>query len=211
MSCLIGFLRCFFIYFVGFQPVHAGGLPSRGRDSPPANMFDSGAPSPPRSSCRCTEYSSRILDLEGRLSLMKRQAKIALDKASKSCGFMNQRSTLEDKVSGLVARVMHLEDLDSFLVDFIESACEQLKCKFPADYLKIFAAMFAFLLLTNLRLPGTCLHPADEDRQVAKGIAALEKVSKDASSLWADPRHRSAVVLLQDRAQHIGEAVDGCQ
>jgi hypothetical protein len=68
--------------------VHAGGSPSRGRDSPPANMFDSGAPTPPCSSCRCTEYSSRISDLEGRLSLMKRQATIALDKASKSCGFM---------------------------------------------------------------------------------------------------------------------------
>jgi hypothetical protein len=36
-------------------------------------------------------------------------------------------------------------------------------------------------------------------------------VSKDAISLWADPRCRSAVVLLQDRAQHIGEAVDGCE
>jgi hypothetical protein len=33
---------------------------------------------------------SRILDLEGRLSLMKRQARIAFDKASKSCGFMKQ-------------------------------------------------------------------------------------------------------------------------
>jgi hypothetical protein len=29
--------------------------------------------------------------------------------------------------------------------------------------------------------------------------------------LWSDPRRRHAVVLLQDRAQHIGEAVDGCQ
>jgi hypothetical protein len=95
---------------------------------------------------------------------MKRQAKIALDKASKSCGFIKQISTLEDKVSGLVARVMHLEECNSFLVDFIESACEQLKCKFPADYLEVFAAMFAFLLLMNLRLPGTCLHPADENR-----------------------------------------------
>jgi hypothetical protein len=37
--------------FVGFQPVHAGGSPNRGRDLPPADMFDSGAPSPPRSSC----------------------------------------------------------------------------------------------------------------------------------------------------------------
>jgi hypothetical protein len=39
----------------------------------------------------------------------------------------------------------------------------------------------------------------------------LEKLSKDASTLWADPRRRSAFVLLQDRAQHIGEAVDGCR
>jgi hypothetical protein len=57
-----------------------------------------------------------ILDLEGRLSLMKCQAKIALDKASKSCGLMKHISTLEDKVSGLVARIVHLEECDSFLV-----------------------------------------------------------------------------------------------
>jgi hypothetical protein len=63
----------------------------------------------------------------------------------------------------------------------------------------------------NLHLPGTCLHPADEDHRVGERIAVLEKVSKDTNSLWADPRHRSAVVLLQDRAQHIGEDVDGCQ
>jgi hypothetical protein len=63
----------------------------------------------------------------------------------------------------------------------------------------------------SLRLPGTCLHPADEDRRVAERITALERVSQDMTSLWADPRRRSAVVLLQDRAQHIGEAVDGCQ
>jgi hypothetical protein len=29
--------------------------------------------------------------------------------------------------------------------------------------------------------------------------------------LWSDPRRRRVVVLLQDRAQHIGEVVDGCQ
>jgi hypothetical protein len=63
----------------------------------------------------------------------------------------------------------------------------------------------------SLHLPGTCLHPADENRRVAERITALEKVSKDASSLWADPRRRSAIVLLQDHDQHIGEAVDGCQ
>jgi hypothetical protein len=143
--------------------------------------------------------------------LLKRQAKIALDKASKSCGFMKQISTLENKVSGLVAQVMHLEECDSFLVDFIESACEQLKCELSAHYFNIFATMFVFLPLMNLRLPGTCLHPTDENRRVTERIAALEKVSKDASSLWADPRRRSAVVLLQDHAQHIGEAMDGCR
>jgi hypothetical protein len=95
---------------------------------------------------------------------MKRQAKTAMNQASKSYGLMKQVSILEDKVSGLVARVMHLEERESFLVDFIELACEQLKCKFPADYLEIFVAIFAFHTLTNLRLPGTCLHPADENR-----------------------------------------------
>jgi hypothetical protein len=63
----------------------------------------------------------------------------------------------------------------------------------------------------SLCLPGTCLHPADENHGVAERIAALEKVSKNVSSLWADPRRRSAIVLLQDHAQHIGEAADGCR
>jgi hypothetical protein len=68
--------------------VHAGGLSGRDRPSSPVNMFDSGTALPPRSSCRCKEYSLRIADLEGRLSLMKRQAKLAMDNASKSCGFI---------------------------------------------------------------------------------------------------------------------------
>jgi hypothetical protein len=72
---------------------------------------------------------SRISDLEGRLTLMKRQAKTALDKASKSCGLMKQISILEDKVSGLVAKIVHLEESDSFLVGIVESVCEMLRCK----------------------------------------------------------------------------------
>jgi hypothetical protein len=63
------------------------------------------------------------------LSLAKRQAQMAMDKASKSCGFMKQISILEDKVSGLTARVVHLEECDSFLVGIIGSACELLRCK----------------------------------------------------------------------------------
>jgi hypothetical protein len=48
-------------------------------------------------------------------------------------------------------------------------------------------------------------------RQVFERITALEKESEGIDSLWSDPRCRRAIVLLQDRAQHIGEAVDGCQ
>jgi hypothetical protein len=56
---------------------------------------------------------------------------------------MRQISALDDKVSGLVAQVTHLKECDSFLVDFIESSCEQLKCKFPADLLDFLAALLS--------------------------------------------------------------------
>jgi hypothetical protein len=55
------------------------------------------------------------------------------------------------------------------------------------------------------------LNPVDEDRRVSKRIAALERASTDTNTFWIDPQCRSAIVLLQDRAQHIGESVDGCQ
>jgi hypothetical protein len=58
---------------------------------------------------------------------------------------------------------------------------------------------------------GTCLDYATEARLVAERNAALEKMSEGMDSLWSDPRCRSAIVLLQDRAQHIGESVDGCR
>jgi hypothetical protein len=141
MSYLISFLRCFFFLSFGFQPIPAGGSLGRDRATSPINVFDSGASSPFRPSCQCTEYSSRISDLESRLSLAKRQAQMAMDKASKSCGFMKQISLLEDKVSGLTARVVHLEECESFLVGIVESACELLRCKVPCDL-----PLFPFLL-----------------------------------------------------------------
>jgi hypothetical protein len=77
---------------------------------------------------------------------MKRQAKSALDQAGKSYGLMRQVSALEDKVSGLVAQVMHMKECDSYLVEIIESACEQLKCEFSADPLEFPAASLGFVL-----------------------------------------------------------------
>jgi hypothetical protein len=149
-------------------------------------------------------------DLEGRLTLMKRQAKLAVDKASKSCGFMKQISVLEDKVSGLMAKIVHLEECDSFLIGIVESVCEMLRCKVSCS-LSFFP--FIPLLLSDIFfvVSGTCLDFVGEAGQVAERITALEKASEGIDSLWSDPRRQRAIVLLQDRAQHIGEAVDGCQ
>jgi hypothetical protein len=58
---------------------------------------------------------------------------------------------------------------------------------------------------------GTCLDFISEARCVSERIAALERSSGGVETFWSDPRRRDAIVLLQDRAQHIGEAVHGCQ
>jgi hypothetical protein len=77
---------------------------------------------------------------------MKRQAKLALDKASKSRSFMKQIYILKDKVSGLMAKIVHLEECDSFLIGIVESVCEMLQCKVPCS-LSLFP--FISLLLAN--------------------------------------------------------------
>jgi hypothetical protein len=58
---------------------------------------------------------------------------------------------------------------------------------------------------------GSCLNPINKNRRVSERIAALERASTDTNTFWIDPCHRSTIVLLQDHAQHIGEAVDGCR
>jgi hypothetical protein len=60
---------------------------------------------------------------------MKRQAQVALDKASKSHGLVRQVSDLEDKVSSLVARIAHFEECESFLLGIVESVWKMLLCK----------------------------------------------------------------------------------
>jgi hypothetical protein len=125
MFCLASEMLLFSFLF-GFQPMRAGGSSGRDKAPSPADVFDSRVSSPSRPSCQCAEYSSRISDLKSRLSLAKRQAQMAMDKASRACGFMKQISILEDKVLGLMARVVHLEECDSFLIGIVESACELL-------------------------------------------------------------------------------------
>jgi hypothetical protein len=105
------------------------------RDHAPssARAFDSKVSLPPRRCCQCAEYSSRISDLEARLTLAKRQAQMAMAKASKACGLTKQISILDDKVSSLMAKIVHHEECNSFVLGIIESACEMLRCKIPFD------------------------------------------------------------------------------
>jgi hypothetical protein len=90
----------------------------------PTNISDSGAPSGHHPSCRCAEHLSRIAGLEGRLSLLKQQARTTMDQAGKSFGLMKKVSSLESQVSDLMAKIIHLEECDTFLIGIIESACE---------------------------------------------------------------------------------------
>jgi hypothetical protein len=68
--------------------MRAGGLLGRDQAPSPVDAFDSKVSLPSHHSCQCAEYSLRISDLESRLTLAKCQAQMAMDKTSKSCGFM---------------------------------------------------------------------------------------------------------------------------
>jgi hypothetical protein len=65
--------------------------------------------------------------------------------------------------------------------------------------------------LILLNSSGICLNPVDENRRFSERLEALERTSPDTNTFWIDPRHRSAIVLLQDHVQHVRESVDGCQ
>jgi hypothetical protein len=109
------------------DPLPCGPAPSSAR------TFGSMILSPPSRCSQCAEYSSRISDLEARLTLAKCQAQMAFDKASKTSSLMKQVSILDDKVSSLMAKIVHHEECDSFIIGIIESACEMLRCKVPCD------------------------------------------------------------------------------
>jgi hypothetical protein len=112
-------------------------------------------------------------------------------------------------VSGLMAKIMHLKECDSFLIGIVESVCEMLQCEVPCS-LSCFLLLHYCCLIIFV-ISSTCLDFVAEARWVSERNTALEKASEGIDSLWSDPRRRRAIVLLQDHAQHIGEAVDGCR
>jgi hypothetical protein len=127
--------------------MRAGEPSDRNQASSSASAFDATVSSPSCHFCRCAKYSSRISDLEGHLSLAKHQAQMAMDKASISCDLMKQISILEDKVSGLVARITHFEECESFLLGIIESVCEMLLCKSSGNLLVFDLVLYVLTFL----------------------------------------------------------------
>jgi hypothetical protein len=113
------------------------------------------------------------LDLENLLTLAKRQAQMAVDKASKACGLMKQISILDDKVSSLMAKIVHHEECESFVIGIIKSAYEMLRCKIPCSF--SFSLLFHCCFVISFVILGTCLDYAAEAHQVAERNAALEK------------------------------------
>jgi hypothetical protein len=134
---------------------------------------------------------------------------MAIKKASQASGYMKKISSLEEKVSSLMAKVIHNEECESFILGIVESACELLRCEFSFN--SSFPCLCTAIFVTSFAVVGTYLDFAAEEHQVAERNTALEKMSTGCETLWSNPRRWSAIVLLQDRAQHIGESVDGCR
>jgi hypothetical protein len=93
------------------------------------------------------------LDLENRLTLAKRQAQMTIDKASKVCDLMKRISILDDEVSSLMAKVVHHEECDSFVIGIIKSACKMLQCKIPCDF--SFSLLFHSCFVMSFVILGT--------------------------------------------------------
>jgi hypothetical protein len=106
-------------FLFGFQSMHINDPLTCGTAPSSARVFGSKISSTPSRCSRCAEYSSRISDLEARLTLAKRQAQMATDKASKACGYMKQISSLDEKVSSLTAKIVHNEECESFILGII--------------------------------------------------------------------------------------------
>jgi hypothetical protein len=87
---------------------------------------------------------------------------MAIKKASQASGYMKKISSLEEKASGLMAKVIHNEECESFILGIVESACEMLRCKFSFD--SFFPCLCTAIFVTSFAVVGTCLDFAAEER-----------------------------------------------
>jgi hypothetical protein len=123
---------------------------------------------------------------------------------------MKQVSNLEDEVSSLVVKIAHFEECKSFLIGIVKFVCEMLLCKSSGSLFSLFLLCLAVCYFFTCTV-GTCLDLVGESRRVSERIAALQKAAQGTESLWSNLHRYRTIVLLQDHAQHIGEAIDGCR
>jgi hypothetical protein len=83
----------------------------------------------PDSTNRVAEYIDRIADLEGRLDSLKKQTTVAMRQDEKSTALSQKVSLLEDQVSALTTKVVHLKECDLYMIEVLEAATGQLSCK----------------------------------------------------------------------------------
>jgi hypothetical protein len=59
---------------------------------------------------------------------LKKQATIAMGQAKKSAALSQKVYLLEDRVSALIAIIVHLEEYDLYMIEVIEATSGQLSC-----------------------------------------------------------------------------------
>jgi hypothetical protein len=81
-----------------------------------------------------------------------------MDQAGKSFGLLKKVSSLESQMSVLMAKIVELKESDAFMIEIIESACEQLQCKLLGAPRAFFAASFG-LMYPDFVLPRCLFGP----------------------------------------------------
>jgi hypothetical protein len=104
-----------------------------------------------------------------------------MDQAGKSFGLMKKVSSLDSQVFDLMAKIIHLEECDAFLIGIINSACEQLQCKLLGAP-ECFLLRLLFSCILTSCSSGICLDPTAENHRVFEQVAALERVSSDTNT-----------------------------
>jgi hypothetical protein len=198
--------------FAFFQPIFPNGdVPERNHDLPK----DTASSQDPEFFLESeivdhtAAYVQRVVDIEGRVKMLKQQVIIAMEQAKRSSLLLLRTvSSLEGQLSTLKSKIAQLEDGDHYMSEILEAANEQLNCKFlgsPECFCRhIYFSIIAFDV-------GTCLDAAAKDLRVNEWIAVLDRVSAGTGTFWSNARRCRSVVRLQDRADHIGESVEGCR
>jgi hypothetical protein len=91
---------------------------------------------------------------------------MAIKKASQASSYMKKISSLDENVSSLMAKVVHNEECESFILGIVESACEMLRCEFSFNF--SFPCLCTTVFVTSFAIVGTCLDFAAEEHRVAE-------------------------------------------